>query len=65
LDAEIVQEQLRHQDGVFNISIIKRIFNLKTNETIYKKIKSGMPAHKKPGTGYIFFKSDIIDYLKS
>jgi hypothetical protein len=65
MTSEIIGEVKKELEETMTMRQIKILFDVKTNQAIYKKIKNGMPAHKKKGTRYVFLKSEIINYLKS
>ena len=64
--ASLVADELKKQtDEVLNIEDIKRMFNVKTSQGVRHLISAGLPAHNKKGIGNYFFKSEILNFLKS
>jgi len=64
LAVEIARELAGLNDEVLNMKGIKDMLGVKSNEAIYARIGAGLPARRKPGIGYYFLKSEVMEFLK-
>ena len=60
----VADELERRQEKVLNLNDLKKMFGVKSIDSIRRKMKDGAPIRKKDGF-YFAFQKDIMNYLKS